>query len=253
MAIFSDQDHVPYVGPVRSTRHYYTDLALPYNPIYIHFGGSPAGYERIKKTGLSHIDGMTYDKAFYQDKKRAANKGREHSFFINTEGFQSVLGKAKIATDGETSAPFSFLEKDTAPSVLDAGKVYVPFSGTANSQFDYNPSSGLYEKQRNGEKHIDGDTGEVLTFKNVLILYTDITSYNGETYRRDVKLSSGDGYYVSNGGKTAIHWEKGASKNQFTFSLSEGGKLSVNKGKTYICIVDNGAQNQTKFSNVTAE
>lgn len=253
MALFADQDHMPYVGPVRSVRHYYIDLALPYDPVFVHFGGSPAGYERIKKTGIPDIDGMSYTSSFYQDKQRAQSKGREHSFFISYEELNGVMGKANIAETGETSAPFSFTDEEITPDVQDAKEVFVSFSGGANSGFSYDSTSGLYNKTRNKDPHIDGDTNAALQYKNILILYTDIGSYQGETYRREVSLSSGEGYYVTNGGKEPIQWKKGNSSEQFSFAKENGRALKVNPGKTYICIVGKELQNKTTFSGDQAQ
>ncbi len=252
MAVFADQDHVPYVGPVRSARHYYVDLALPYNAIFVHFGGSPAGYDRIQSTGIDHIDGMTYSNDFYQDMQRAQSRGREHSYFISWEEISALISKAGISEDGETTAPFQFADQERFLSDEDAKEVFVSFSGSANSSFSYNRSTGLYDKWRNGEEHIDADTGKVLQYKNILILYTSIGSYQGETYRREVSLSSGGGYYITNGGKEPIQWTKGNSANQFSFTRENGEALTVNTGKTYICIVGKDRQNQTTFSGVSA-
>ena len=248
MAVFADQDHVPYVGPVRSVRHYYIDLALPYNPVCVHFGGSPAGYERIQTTGIDHIDGMTYSNSFYQDKQRAQSKGREHSYFISSEEIDTLMPKAGISGEGETAAPFQFAGDELFPATQDASEVFVPFSGSANSGFSYNRSTGLYSKRRNGEDHIDADTGKVLQYKNILILYTSIGSYHGETYRREVSLTSGNGYYVTNGGREPIQWKKGNSSSQFSFTRENGEALTANPGKTYICIVGKDQQNKTVFS-----
>lgn len=248
MVVFADQDHVPYVGPVRSARHYYIDLALPYNAIFVHFGGSPAGYERIKTTGIDHIDGMTYSNSFYQDKQRAQSRGREHSFFISSDEISNLMPKAGIPEEGETAAPFAFTEKERFPTAQDAQEVFVSFSGSASSGFFYDRSTGLYKKQRNGKDHTDGDTQQVLRYKNILVLYTSIGSYNGEDYRREVSLSSGDGYYITNGGKEPIQWKKGGSSSQFSFTTAGGEALTVNPGKTYICIVGKDRKDRTVFS-----
>jgi len=119
------------------------------------------------------------------------------------------------------------------------------FSGAASSTFTYNASTGLYSKKRNGTKHIDADTGSVLQYKNILVLFTSIGSYNGEALRREVSLNSGKGYYITNGGKEEISWKKGASQNQFAFTNQNGESLKVNSGKTYICIISTDRQKNT--------
>lgn len=245
LAIFSDTANLPYIGPIRSSRHYYVDFALPYNAVYLHFGGSPAGYQRIKSTGIDNIDGIAYSKDFYQDMARANSKGKEHSYFVSQKEFDKIAKKSGISLNGETKAPFAFYEKEYFPKNNDAAKVFASFSGSANSTFIYDKSTGLYSKQRNGAKHIDANTGNVLQYKNILILYTGIGSYNGEALRRDVALNSGSGYYITNGGKEVINWKKGNSSNQFVFTDQNGEALKVNSGKTYICILGNERKGNT--------
>ena len=245
LAVFGNAKNMPYVGPVRSSRHYYVDFALPYNAIYLHFGGSPAGYDRIKSTGIDNIDGMAYSRDFYQDKARANSKGKEHSYFVSADEFYPIMEMTGYEMMGETKAPFEFYDTEYFPENKNGNEVFASFSGGASSTFTYDASTGLYFKKRNGTKHIDADTGTVLNYKNILVLFTSIGSYNGEALRREVSLSSGKGYYITNGGKEEISWKKGASQNQFVFTNSDGENLKVNSGKTYICIISTDRQKNT--------
>lgn len=248
MAVYADPDNIPYVGPVRSVRHYYVAMATPLNPIFVHFGGSPAGYSYISNLGIDDVDGMTYTSAFYQDSWRAANRGREHSFFIDGEGIQSVMEKRGFEAEGELTPLLTFAAEPVTAANQEAGTVYVPFSSSYNATFTYNTDTGLYSKKRNGADHIDADTEQVLTFRNVLILYTTVSAYQGEAQRREVDLSSGSGWYVTGGGRQEIRWSKGDSGNQFTFTLADGTALTASPGKTYICVTDKGNSGYTEFT-----
>ena len=113
MAVYADPYDIPYVGPVRSARHYYISIALPMNALYVHFGGSPAAYQYISQYGVDDVDGMyTQSGVFYQDMDRAAAVGREHSFFINGESILSVLEGKGVDIQGEAAAPFAFAEEE---------------------------------------------------------------------------------------------------------------------------------------------
>lgn len=248
MAVYANPDEIPYVGPVRSVRHYYVAMALPYDPIFVHFGGSPAGYSYIADLGVDDVDGMNYTSAFYQDTWRAAQYGREHSFFIDGENIAAVAEKRGYETEGEPLPLFDFAVEPLEPEATDAAKVFVPFSSGYNAEFTYQPDTGLYTKKRNGADHIDADTEEVLTFTNVLILYTSVTAYNGEAQRREVALQGGSGWYVTASGRYAIKWSKGASANQFSFTLEDGTPLEANRGKTYICVTDSSNAANTVFT-----
>ena len=247
MAVYANPDEIPYVGPVRSARHYYVAMAAPYDPVYVHFGGSPAGKEYISNLGIDNVDGLTYSNYFYQDTWRANNRGREHSFFIDGETIASIAGKRGYETDNNLKPLLTFAEENL-PTGEDALNVYVPFSYSYNAGFDYDAEQGVYLKERNGAAHIDADTGNVLTYENILILYTSVTSYQGDSLRREVALGSGSGWYVAEGKKYAIKWSKGDSKNQFSFTLEDGTPLEVNRGKTYVCLTDSSYASATTFT-----
>lgn len=115
--------------------------------------------------------------------------------------------------------------------------IYVKFSGYTNDQFDYNPDTGLYEKQRKGEPHIDADTGTVLTFANVIVLSTNITSYDGGDLR-EVALNGGEGWFFTGGGMENITWSKNSYAEQFSFVKEDGSPIQGNVGPTFIALID---------------
>ena len=237
LAVFADISSIPSVGPVRSARHYYTDFLVPYNALYVHFGGSNPGKAAIQNRGVDNIDGLIYGAtAFTKDNWRAQNRGVEHSYFIDGAAIQSVAEQRGYSLNGETSAPFAISQKKVELPQK-ANSVYVKFSGYTNSEFTWNPDAGLYEKKRNGEPHIDENNSQVLQFANVLVLSTSITSYDGGDLR-EVALGSGDGWFFTGGGYEEINWKKGGYQNQFTFTAKDGSPITGNAGPTFIAIID---------------
>ena len=71
MGVYADIDQIPYVGPVRSARHYYVSFSEGLNAIYTHFGGSPTAYDYISSYAVDDVDGQYCTSAFYQDTWRA--------------------------------------------------------------------------------------------------------------------------------------------------------------------------------------
>ena len=237
LAVFANPEDVPYVGPVRSVRHYYTDFAYPYDPIFVHFGGSKPGKAAVADRGLNNVDGLVYGtQVFYKDSWRAQNRGVEHSYFINSEGLLTAANKRGYSLEGEPAPLLAISQEPVAPETKRGG-VYVKFSSYTNSQFDYDPETGLYAKSRNGEAHIDADTEETLTFANVLVLVTSITSYDGGDLR-EVALGSGSGWFFTGGGYEEISWSKGNYQNQFAFTKKDGNPITGNVGPTFVAIID---------------
>ena len=248
LAVFADPDNVPYTGPVRSVRHYYTDLAYPYDPILVHFGGSKPGKAAVSNRGMDNVDGLVYGTTFfYKDAERAHNRGVEHSYFINNEGIAQVCAKRGYSMEGEPVPPLTISQEPVTPPEP-VSSAYVKFSGYANDQFDYNSETGLYEKQRKGQPHIDADTGEVLSFANVVILSTSITSYDGGDLR-EVALNNGKGWLLTGGGMETIAWSKGSYENQFSFTRADGTAAQGNVGPTFIALIDSSLENSLRFEN----
>ena len=114
MGVYADIDSIPYVGPVRSARHYYVSLSEGLNAIYTHFGGSPAAYNYISQYGVDDVDGQYATDAFYQDTWRAQTYGREHSFFIDGASIREQAESEGISLEGDftlslTSIPTRWL------------------------------------------------------------------------------------------------------------------------------------------------
>ena len=249
MGVYADIDSIPYVGPVRSARHYYVSLSEGLNAIYTHFGGSPAAYNYISQYGVDDVDGQYATDAFYQDTWRAQTYGREHSFFIDGASIREQAESEGISLEGNFTPLFDFYtDQVVVPSGGTADDVFVPFSGSYNAEFIYDEATGLYEKYRNGEPHVDADTEETVTYANVLILYSTVSAYGDGTERRELDLSAGDGWYISAGGREEISWSKGGVEDPLTFTDAAGDPLTVNVGKTYICITDGSYESQVTFT-----
>ena len=247
MGVYADIDQIPYVGPVRSARHYYVDLSEGLNAIYTHFGGSPTAYNYISRYGVDDVDGK-YSNIFYQDSWRAQNRGREHSFFIDGESIKSQAVDNGETLEGDCPSLFDFsTDAVITPSDAAATDVFVPFSGSYNAEFLYDAESGLYLKKRNGEYHIDADSEETIRFENVLILYTTVSALGDGSERRNLDLSSGNGWYVTAGGREEIRWSKGGVENSMTLTDSSGAPLTGNVGKTYICLTDKSYASSVTF------
>ena len=241
MAVFADKDKIPKIGPVRSVRDYYVDLAEGINAVLVHFGGSPKGYEVIKSYGTDDIDGMTASSAFTQDKSLAAAKGREHSFFTNSKLLKPVAKSKGYKSKTSAYTMFDFVPEDSSADMSDgvpAKSVSVSFSGYCTATFNYNKKSKKYLKGEFDEKQIDNNTKKQIAVKNVFVLKTSVSAIAGDKHGRiKVDLSSGSGKYISNGKMIDIKWKKGKHGDMLKYYTKDGEELKINRGKSWVCII----------------
>src|SRR5699024_4509176 len=60
LAIYQSEEP-EVVGPVRSAREYYFDLANGYDAIYVYHGAANVADDMLQKRGVENIDGTSYD------------------------------------------------------------------------------------------------------------------------------------------------------------------------------------------------
>lgn len=234
LAVYKNVNKVEKVGTVRSARYVYIDLAMGHDAIYIHHGQDP-------NYAAPHLKHTT---AFTLSEKNAGARisnglSKEHTLYAYGEKLWNFLQKSKINTQSNTDSTWQkFSDKDTSVAFSNtANSVTVPFSNSYKTTFKYDSATGEYTRFFKNVERKDYNTKESTTVKNVFVLYTTISNYPLEKYRK-VALESGNGYYFVNGTYTPIIWSKGASSNGFTFKNTDGTELTVNQGSSWVCIAD---------------
>ncbi|MBR5308456.1 MAG: DUF3048 domain-containing protein [Clostridia bacterium] len=258
MGVATDWANLPTLGSVRSSRDYYIDFADAHNAIYVHAGGSELAYGVLRSRKTNNIDGTngTYasTKAFYRNKDRL-NKGvsMEHTLFTDGPALAKAIEGNKYATalnEGFTS-PLLFLDSEIISEGDTAEYIYVPFSTYAQSYFDYDKESKVYYKgqylssksslDKHDSPHIDGNTNEQLSFKNVIVLFASYSTVDSAGRQALQFTGSGKGYYFSLGTLREIRWEKASRTSPYTLYEADGEtKLLINQGKSYIGMVKPG-------------
>ena len=247
MMLVTEYEKLGVVGSVRSSREYYIDMAQNHDAIYIHAGGAETAYAVIKWRGINNIDGvnMYTPDTFYRDAARASQMGLEHSLMTTGAGIVSGIKYKNYRTtlsDG-FSSPLRFIDYDAEPITLPEGQarhIIIPYNNYTFPQYIYRPSEGVYSRyQFNGKEHIDSETGEILTFTNVIVIACK-HSYLGDSYGHiDIDTTGeGDGYYFTRGTYAKIKWSKKSVDSPIEFTYSDGSPVYLNCGKTFINVVD---------------
>lgn len=245
LAVYADSSAVPEIGPVRSARHDFIDVAGGLDAILVHIGLSNIAQDQFNAQQPAHIDLGVYSGAGWRDAVWKAERGTEHS--VKTNG--TLLAKA-IADSGfrteieegqEPAFTFRSMDEFVAADGQDAVKVTIPYASYTVATFAYDSKTRLYSKGEFGEPQIDLATGQPLQFTNVFIILARIAVVD-QNGHKDISLEKGNGFYISGGKSQAVAWQKGSTNDSFVFKEMSGNVLQVNCGKSYIGI----APTQTK-------
>lgn len=242
LAVFDDLSGIEHLGAVRSARTYFVDLALSLDAIYVHHGGSTHGYDLIASTGADDLDAMksSGSAAFYRDKDRLnAGVALEHTSFATGDKLIACAEKRyDLTREDGIDYGWTFVDDATPENGADATSVTVRFTPNGKKTgFVYDAETGLYEASQYGSDYIDGNTGNTMAFKNLLVIKAKSWS-DSEGYRQFVELTraSGEGFYACNGKLIPIKWSRDGYNTPFVFTLEDGTPLELNVGNSYIAV-----------------
>ncbi|MDO5559148.1 MAG: DUF3048 domain-containing protein [Oscillospiraceae bacterium] len=247
MGVFADYTNIPNVCSIRSCRYYYPIIAYGLDAIYCHWGmDKTIAAETLDRLDIDRFDGddsAYYGSLFYNDEERLMNYDREHTGYIAGSEIPAAIERAGYRTDLSEDEKHNLFDFNTeeapiSPSGTSCTELNVIFSDSYYSTFTFDSESGTYLKQHSGDPQIDATTGNQLAFTNVFVLRTTV-SPRGVGQLMDVELSSGTGYYVSNGMAQEINWSKPAENQNFVITDTSGNPIKVNRGKCYFGITDN--------------
>lgn len=243
LLLYSDVNEIPKVGPIRSARHDFVEIAECFDAIFVHCGWSTYAEEKIKNDNVDNLNGIqSYSpKFFYRDSSRAS-KGTEHTGYSNGSYISATVKAVDYRTQVKQGyeGVLSFVDNDAAYTPDNTcSKVSFQYSSSAKYTMTYNADDGRYYTALGSGARKDAD-GVHLNYKNVLLLYCKVGSMGDSKGCVDMKLENANsGYYISNGGYEEISWTKNGSglSSTLVIKTSDGNTLEMNPGNTYIALV----------------
>ena len=241
MALFTDMTDVGVIGSIRSARPYYIDVAVSYDAVYIHAGGSPQAYTMLRAPNITSLDGVGgRDDIFYRDQWRRTNLGSEHSLVSTGELILKWLPTYNFRLEHEEDYDNTmlFAEDGKPERGAPATDFSVMFSSTKSTSFSYNNEDKLYYLRQYNKPYNDGNDNTQLAVTNVLILKTSVANIQGDKEGRITvaTVGSGSGYFVCGGVYIDIEWSREVGE-RFSYKLKDGSELILGAGKSYICVI----------------
>jgi hypothetical protein len=230
MAIFINNDST-IVGPIRSSRYYFSKLAAEWSPIFAHCGGQSLKDERV-----INLDQMRYPSPYWRDEKI----GGWINLFTNTKNLREKY--RKLGFQDEVNLSEGLLNLRTLNlSGGNISKISIKYNQKYSISYEYKPNSNTYLRYINSKPHQDSKTLENLTTSNIIIQYVPIEKISDDKEGRleikvigegIAKVFYGGHYFVSK-------WVKKSKDQPTLYYDSQGKLLNLNQGKIWIQIVSN--------------
>ena len=241
--IFSD--YMPdSVGPVRSARVGHVWLWYEWRGGFLFYGGQEAKSANIiaelRTLGYKVADGAPLFSGIVGANKPwkkfyARKKGRPSP--SNVDANVAAM-QALFPADYEAPAR-TFLFTDELPDSGDfAYSIELQWKHKKyHTSFTYDEMSNTYLRYVTGEPYVDSDTGEQLSFSNVIVQRTKV-NFNGNAVPITENVGGGNCEIFMGGRYIPGYWVRSNMDDRTVYYDENGDEIQLQRGKTYIAMAD---------------
>ena len=234
LAVF--QSEVPnQVGPVRSARDYYMELAKGLDTIFICHGNSPDAKKLLGKGYIDNLNGLYYDGTLFH---RSSDRTAPHNSYISFKDIEKGAKEKGYELNGPPKS-FSFLTDEETESISgeSAQRAEVTYGLPAyNVQYEYDENKAKYKRFSNGEQTVEYQSQEPVLLDNVLIIEA-VHQVMDDKGRRKIDLDSGGkGLLLQKGKVNEVEW---INEDGRIIPVKDGKEVGLVPGKTWVNIIPN--------------
>lgn len=220
------------IGPIRSVRPYFIDIAKEFNLPFAHCGGSDEALKIIEKDqSLVSINEISNGSYFWRDKTRKA----PHNLYTSFDNIQKYLNDKNKKIN---NSPFNTFNEDfyNNNQLKSVNSIDIIINNNYSTNYTY--KDGYFLKFMDSKEAMDKNNNKQLAFTNIIIQKTDI-SLSSDKLHLNIRLSGeGEGLLLSKGKILNIKWKKTANDSKTTLYDTSNNEVPLSPGKTIWHIVD---------------
>lgn len=251
LAIYASEEDINIIGPVRSARHYFVDIAEEYGGIFAHIGGSPQALGILSfEEYLTDLNQFTYSQYYWRDENIAA----PHNLFTSSEkmafAIRDLISEEEVEGDYEG---WKFVNKKKDIEAEDGSRVIIDYSlDDYKVEWKYNKEDNNYTRWNGGEEQTDANSEDKITAKNIIVQHCETGLLEGETERLDIKTQgTGNAKIFKDGEYIEGTWKKENRGDRTKYYDTNNQEIEFNRGNSWVEIVKEDTQ--VEFTNESGE
>jgi hypothetical protein len=234
-------DDMDLLGPIRSARPYFIDLAKEYKGILIHAGGSEEALKKLQKESLDHFDEINGGGQIAASFWRIPDRVKPHNLFTSSDVLRRTVKKLNM---NRSSLPSQrpLLSLDAEVSGEKAEDITI-FYAHKNSmvRFSYNQEKQVFQRFIEDDKPHLTYLGEQLQVANVIVQIVPYCYTDGDGHLQLIMHGEGEALVFRKGKVLEACWKK--KPDEFTRFVDKKGKLiPLMEGPTWIAVVPRGTR-----------
>lgn len=234
LALFqSEQPEI--VGPVRSAREYYFELANKYNAIYVYHGAANFVNDMIINRGIEHLSGAIHDNDGYLFKRESFRKAPHNSYLLYDAVYEASETKGYDIISDTKALPFRGEEESIEGELVKHIKISYPGRNADDVvEFLYNKDTEKFTRYESQQKTVELNSEEPINVDNVFIVETHHQVID-DAGRRAIDLTSGgNAYLIQKGQMQKLEWTNDEGR---IIPYQDGSPVGFVPGKTWINVV----------------
>lgn len=239
LAIISEDDQ-ELLGPIRSARTYFADVAREYQAVLVHAGGSDDAIAMIKREKIASLDeingGSKVAAAFW----RVTERPKPHNLYSSSDSLYRVAeSMAYDLTKTPPTRPTLTPEDEIAGESVADITIFYP-NRNSLVRYVYNKEKRVFERFMEEKPHLTAK-GEQLTTANVIIQFVPYQYLDGDGRLQLIMHGAGKALILRDGKVIEGQWKK--TPGEFTaFMDNKGNAIPLVEGPTWIEVVQNGTR-----------
>ena len=234
------------IGSLRSARHDFIPLAMGFDAIFAHWGGSHFALDKLNAGIMDNIDAIVdYHSAYY----RQPGIARPHNGFTSMERLFNAAEKFGYRLENNFEGYPHYAAENFNGSAKDGVlKINYPYSW--NVEYRYQAEDNSYLRWRGNKKEIDKNNSEQIKAKNIVVMYAASRQIEGQYNDVDVE-GEGKAFVYNNGEEISGRWKKDKNNknSKLYFYDDNGGEIKFVPGQIWVEIVEPNQKVDWKLEN----
>lgn len=233
-ALFSADQEVDKIGPVRSARPYFLDWLEEYgvvSPVYMHSGGSPDALVEIDKRGLFDTNEFYWGQYYWRGSEAVA----PYNLFTRSKLWQAII--EKFGDRHPTSTWQGWLFGSVGGAATTTVKaISIDYNGDYSVGWQYQVVSQRYGRIVNGRASSDRE-GRRIVADNIIVLEMPVKILDDYGRKAIRTIGSGSARVVRQGVLIRGTWKKTAAGDRTRIYDMDGVEIALVPGITWVEVV----------------
>jgi len=222
------------IGPVRSARPYFIDVARAFDAVLAHAGGSDEADAILASGDPPHLDGLAAEGRYFW---RSTDRRPPHNMYTSPEKLEAYMAARGIASTGQ---PPQFLFSPDGPAAFSsdvraAESVRITYLGSSPVTYTYDKDKGLYTRATSGKPDLDRKTNTPIQLANVVVVRAPHTVIDSSGHLRIDLDDVREAWWIAKGEALPVEarWE-GKGPYRLFFDQRE---VALVPGQTWVVVL----------------